>query len=158
MKGIVHVRIDSRLIHGQVAVVWSHFLQVTRIMVIDDEIAVDDMQKSLLRMVAPAEVRTSIISKETAANNIKAGKYEGQRVMILVKSPETIQYLMDQGIRVPSFNVGNMATREGTKQITKSISITPEEEKIFRELLTKGVEITVQMVPNDSVKYLKDIL
>ena len=69
MKGIVHIRIDDRLIHGQVAAFWTNSLSISRIMVVNDEVAVDEMQKSLLRMVAPASVRTSIISKETAIKN-----------------------------------------------------------------------------------------
>ena len=158
MKGFVHTRIDSRLIHGQVAGIWSGYLKISRIMVIDDEIANDEMQKQLLRMVAPAGVSTSIISKEKAVENIKAGKYGNQRVLLLVKTPIYIKYLFDQGLSIPSFNVGNMATRENTKKITSSIAITAEEENIFKDLIAKGVDISVQMVPNDSKKMLKDLL
>lgn len=158
MKGFVHVRIDSRLIHGQVAGIWSGFLQVSRIMVIDDEVANDDMQKQLLRMVAPAGIATSIITKEKALANIKADKYQKQRVLLLVKSPYYLKYLVDNGLDLPSFNVGNMATREGTRKITSSISITKEEEKDFQDLIDLGIQATVQMVPNDSKKALKEIL
>ena len=91
MKGIVHIRIDDRLIHGQVAAFWTNSLSISRIMVVNDEVAADEMQKSLLRMVAPASVRTSIISKETAIKNISAGKYEGQRVLLVLHhSPKVI--------------------------------------------------------------------
>lgn len=158
MKGIVHIRVDARLIHGQVAAIWSHYLKLTRIMVIDNEIAADEMQKKLLRMVAPAGVCTSIISEETALSNIKSGKYENQRVLILIKSPETINFLRNNGMDIKTFNVGNMATRDNTRQITKSISVTPKEEEILKELIRDGVRITVQMVPNESVKNMKDIL
>lgn len=59
---------------------------------------------------------------------------------------------------IKTFNVGNMATRDNTRQITKSISVTPKEEEILRELIRDGVKITAQMVPNESVKNMKDIL
>ena len=74
MEGIVHIRIDARMIHGQVAVMWSNYLRVNRIMVANDAVAEDEITKSALRMVAPAGMRTSLISLETAANNILAGK------------------------------------------------------------------------------------
>ena len=158
MKGFVHIRIDTRLIHGQVAGMWTGFLNVSRIMVVDDEIANDHMQKSLLRMVAPAGVATSIITKEKALEHIKAEKYKNQRVLLLVKEPKYLKYFADNELELLEFNVGNMATREGSRRITSSISITNEEEEIFCSLISRGVRITVWMVPKDSVKLLKDLL
>lgn len=158
MEGFVNIRIDSRLIHGQVAGIWTPYLQATRIMVIDDEIAQDDLQKDLLRMVAPVGVSTSILSKEKALNNIKEKKYINQRVLLVLKNPYYLLYLVENGVKISQINVGNLSTRENTRKITSTISITNEEEEIFRKLLERNVEITVQMVPNDSIKYLKDLL
>lgn len=158
MEGFVNIRIDSRLIHGQVAGIWTPYLQATRIMVIDDEIAQDDLQKDLLRMVAPVGVSTSISSKEKALNNIKEKKYINQRVLLVLKNPYYLLYLVENGVKISQINVGNLSTRENTRKITSTISITNEEEEIFRKLLERNVEITVQMVPNDSIKYLKDLL
>lgn len=158
MEGFVNIRIDSRLIHGQVAGIWTPYLQATRIMVIDDEIAQDDLQKDLLRMVAPVGVSTSILSKEKALNNIKEKKYTNQRVLLVLKNPYYLLYLVENGVKISQINVGNLSTRENTRKITSTISITNEEEEIFRKLLERNVEITVQMVPNDSIKYLKDLL
>lgn len=148
MEGIINVRVDDRLIHGQVAAFWTNTLRATRIMVIDDAIAADDTEKALLRMVAPASVKTSIISRETAAANIKAGKYAGQRVFVLVKSPETLLELMDIGVGLTDINIGNMANRDNTRQIKPSISVTPQEEQTLRELLARGVRVYAQMVPD----------
>ena len=144
MKGIVHIRIDDRLIHGQVAAFWTNSLSISRIMVVNDEVAVDEMQKSLLRMVAPASVRTSIISKETAIKNISAGKYEGQRVLLIVN--------------ITSFNVGNMAAKEGTRSIKRSVNVTDTDVEYFNKLLDAGVDISAIMVPDDPDCKLKDIL
>lgn len=149
MKGIVHFRIDDRLIHGQVATFWSNTLKVNRIMVINDQVANDEMQKSVLRMVAPAQIRTSIITKETAYKNITAGKYEGQRVLVIVKNPEDILDLIKMGLPVKEFNVGNMGAKSDTTQIKRSVSVTEENVKTFRELDSLGVEMTSIMVPDD---------
>lgn len=158
MKGFVNIRIDSRLIHGQVAGIWSPYLNITRIMVIDDMIVNDDMQKDLLRMVAPPGVSTSILSKEKALANIMSRKYENQRVLLVLKDPKYLLYLLDNGINIREINVGNLSKRENTRTITSSIYITNEEESIFRKLLLKNVDISVQMVPNDSKRKLKDLL
>lgn len=158
MEGIIHVRIDDRLIHGQVATQWTNELGATRIMVINDEIAADDVQKTVLRMAAPPNVATSIITKEKALNNIKNNKYSGQKVLIVVKSPSDIMDLIDGGLHLKKINVGNMSVREGTHHIRPTVSVTEEEEKVFKRLLNMDVEITTIMVPGDRVVYLKDVI
>lgn len=158
MEGIIHIRIDDRLIHGQVATQWTNELGATRIMVINDEVAANDVQKSVLRMAAPPNVATSIISREKALQNIKNNKYAGQRVLIVVKSPLDILYLMDHGLAVDKVNVGNMSTRDDTHHVRPTISINQTEEDAFKELLNRGVEITTIMVPGDNTAYLKDVL
>lgn len=158
MEGIIHIRIDDRLIHGQVATLWTNELGATRIMVINDEVANNEIQKTMLRMAAPSNVSTSLITEEKAVNNINNGNYKGQKVLVIVKNPETIVRLMDQGLDIKKINVGNMSTRENTHHIKPSVSITPEEEQAFRVLLDRGVEITAVMVPTDKMVYLKDLI
>lgn len=158
MEGIIDIRIDDRLIHGQVATLWTNELGATRIMVINDEVANNEIQKTMLRMAAPSNVSTSLITEEKAVNNINNGNYKGQKVLVIVKNPETVVRLMDQGLDIKKINVGNMSTRENTHHIKPSVSITPEEEQAFRVLLDRGVEITAVMVPTDKMVYLKDLI
>lgn len=150
MKGIIHIRIDDRLIHGQVATRWSTGLGVSRIMVANDEVAADEMQKGILRMVAPPGISTSIISKEKAATNILNEKYATQKVLMVLKNPMDALDLMDKGLEIKEINVGNMAKRDGTVQIKKSISVTEEEYKAFKELMNRGVKLTARMVPDEA--------
>ena len=157
MKSIVHIRIDDRLLHGQVVVFWSNSLQISRVMVINDEVANDELQKTFLRMVAPANIRTSILSKETAVKNILNEKYLGQRVMMIVKNPKDILDLMDLGLDIKEVNVGNMAARKDTIQIKRSVSITNDELRDFLELENRG-GLTAMMVPDEGKNYLKDYL
>lgn len=158
MEGIIHVRIDDRLIHGQVATQWTNELGATRIMVINDEVATNDVQKTVLRMAAPPNVSTSIITKETAVKNINSGKYKGQKVLIVMKSPIDALDLINMGLNITKINVGNMSVREGTRHIRPTVSINESEEAAFKELLNKGVDITTIMVPGDSKVYLKDVI
>lgn len=158
MKGIVHIRIDDRLIHGQVATRWSTGLGATRIMVANDQVAADDMQKSILRMVAPPGIATSIISKDTAATNILAGKYASQKVLVVLKNPMDALDLMEKGLQITDINVGNMAKRDNTVQIKKSISVTDEEVKAFKTLMEKGVNLTARMVPDEPETLLSKFL
>ena len=140
MKGFVHIRIDDRLIHGQVA---------TRIMVIDDAVAANDAEKAIVRMAAPAGINTSILPFEKAVANIQNGNYDGQRVMLIVKSPVTLVRMMDAGVALLPVNIGNMSNRPGTTQYKKSVSMTPEERAAVDKLLAAGIKVTAQMVPDD---------
>ncbi|MGG5318486.1 PTS system mannose/fructose/N-acetylgalactosamine-transporter subunit IIB [Enterococcus sp. AZ072] len=155
LEGIIHIRIDDRLIHGQVAGLWTNELKATRLMVINDQVATDDTQKSLLRMVAPGTVNTSIITEETAFANISAGKYAGQRVFVILKSPVEILNLLDRGLPIKRINVGNMSSRDNTEVIKQGISVTTEEKAAFKELLERGIEITTIRTPSNTESFLK---
>lgn len=149
MKGFVHIRIDDRLIHGQVATRWSTGLRVNRIMVIDDAVAANEDEKAILRMAAPVGVNTSILPFEKAVVNIKNGNYEGQRVMLIVKTPEILVKMMQAGVELLPVNIGNLSNRPDTTQYKKSISMTAGELAAVKELLKSGVKVTAQMVPDE---------
>lgn len=149
MEGFVHIRVDDRLIHGQVATRWATGLKVNRIMIIDDAVAVNETEKSILRMAAPAGVNTSILQFEKALANIKNGNYAGQRVMLVVKSPVILVKMMEAGINLLPVNIGNMSNRPGTTQYKKSISMTEDEKAAVEKLLQSGIKVTAQMVPDE---------
>ena len=149
MKNIVRVRIDERLIHGQVALAWSSMFQTTRFMVIDDEVAKDSFQVKLLKMVCPSGVKLSVLPVSEAANNLLADKYPTDRIFVLVKRPETLLHLWDAGVHIESVNVGNMSGRENSILIRKGLCVTQENVQAFRKLNDKGVKLTAQMVPSD---------
>lgn len=158
MKGINNIRIDDRLIHGQVATMWSNKLGVTRLMVVNDEVANNDIQKQVLRMAVPAGIASSIITTETALNNIKADKYADQNVLLIVKSPVDLLPFAEAGLELRTVNVGNMSNRKETTVLRPNISVTKEERAAFEKLLADGVEITMVMTPDDKKTFLKDIL
>lgn len=158
MPGIVAIRIDDRLIHGQVVAYWSNSLKLTRIMVANDQVAADDMRKSVLRMAVPAGIKTSIIPVERAAKQILEGKYAGQRVFLIVNSPADIIRLIDLGLPIKTINIGNMGGKDDTHVVKKYVNVTDEQEQQFRDLLARGIEITTQLVPQDPVTHLTDFL
>lgn len=159
MPGIIHIRVDDRLLHGQVCAVWTGTLESTRIMVANDAVAENDLRKSALRMAAPPTVRTSLIGVERAARQILEGKYAGQRVFLIVDGPADLLRLLDYGLPIKTVNVGNMAPADATaRQIKKSVSLTSEQEADFRKVIERGVDVTSQMVPSDPMSHLIDFL
>lgn len=127
-------------------------------MVANNEVASNDLQKTVLRMAAPPAVRTSIISKETAATNIKAGKYSRERVLLILKNPKDALDLMALDVDIKALNVGNMAHREGTVQIKKSVNVSKEDIACFNRLNELGVKLTAKMVPDEKDTNFMDLL
>ena len=150
-ENIENTRIDERLIHGQVAGIWSTSLSTQRIIVANDEAATDPLQKSSLRMAAPSSMRLSVLGVEAAAKNIQSGKYGKQRLFLLFKNPKDVLRFIEAQGPIKTVNVGNMSYKEGAREVTKSIQVLPEEEQIFETIASKGVTVTAQLVPNDPV-------
>ena len=147
---IVNVRVDERLIHGQVAAMWTGSLKISRIMVVDNEIINDDFRKKMLKMACPSGVKLSILDVKTATENIRIRKYEGERIFVIVKGPEVLVDLEKEGFPLKEVNVGNMSGGADTRQIKKTVNITEEDENAFRYLNEKSIVLYTQMVPTES--------
>ena len=146
---ISNIRIDVRLIHGQVAAMWINTLGVTRLMVVDQLACKDEMLKSVLKLACPGNVKLSILSPQKAAQNLLAEKYPDDRIMMVARGPQTLLQLYQEGYHMDTVNVGNMANSPGTKMIKKSIHVTPEDIACFLALDDLGVKFTAQMYPNE---------
>lgn len=156
MMEIVNIRIDDRLIHGQVAAVWSLSTKATRIMVVDDQVVKDPVNKEALKMACPSQCKLSILTVEKAAANLCSGKYEGERVFLVAKGPRAIRDLYDHGFHMEKVNVGNMGGKQNTRMLKKAVSVSEEDVENFLYLADKGVAITAQMVPGDeAVDFVK---
>ncbi|GKS55903.1 MULTISPECIES: PTS system mannose/fructose/N-acetylgalactosamine-transporter subunit IIB [Enterococcus] len=155
---IIGVRIDGRLIHGQVANLWVTKLSITRILVVDDEVAMNTVEKSGLKLATPAGVKLSVLPIEKAAENILAGKYDSQRLLIVAKKPDQLLKLVERGVPIKEVNVGNMSQTNETRSITKSINVVEKDIEDFKQLNARGVHLTAQMVPSDKSEDFMSLL
>lgn len=146
---IIGSRIDGRLVHGQVANLWATKLDISRFMVVDDAVAKNNIEKQGLKLATPSGVKLSVLPVEKAANNILAGKYDSQRLLIIAKNPQVYLQLVEAGVPIEEINVGNMSQTNETKSITKSINVTDEDINVFEKLDEKNIQIVAQMVPGD---------
>lgn len=151
-----NVRIDERLIHGQVATMWTNALRLTRIMVVGDDIVKNDIQKTALKTACPHGVHLSILTAKGAARRINSGKYQGQTVLVLVKNPGVLKQMVDNGVKLPEINVGNMSTKTNSRQVAKSVAVTEKDVENFKYLNEKGCYLYHQMVPaEDKEDFMK---
>ncbi|WP_017001105.1 PTS system mannose/fructose/N-acetylgalactosamine-transporter subunit IIB [Mammaliicoccus lentus] len=155
---IIANRVDGRLIHGQVANLWATKLNITRFLVIDDEVAQSDVDKQSLKLATPSGIRLSVLPIEKAAHNINNGKYDSQRLMVIARKPDRFLQLLEHGVKLDELNVGNMSQTEETQSLTKSINVTDTDIDVFKKLNDKGLKIVSQMVPNDEAVNFMSLL
>jgi len=146
---IVDVRIDDRLIHGQVTGYWIPFLSVDRIVIIDDKIIEDKTRVATLKLGCPAKVKLAIINAQSAAEKLLAGLDEGSRVMLLCACPSQLVQLADAGYVVESLTVGNLSAKADSVKIKKTIFLTPQQKEDFKKLAVLGVRLFYQNIPGD---------
>lgn len=147
---IVGARIDFRLIHGQVANLWANARQVSRFMVVDDQVSQDDTQKQVLRMATPATCRLSVLPVDKAAANITAGKYDAQRLFIVAKKPETYLRLLKAGVKLDEIIVGNMTTMDSVKKFGLNVNCDQGDLDAFAEIQKMGVPMVMQLTPQNT--------
>lgn len=159
MVNIVNVRIDERLIHGQVAAYWTNNLNVTRLMVIDDLASQDEIQKMALKMACPSTVKLSILSVDRAVERLNdPTAYDGERVFIVLRGTETLEKVIEKGAPIKNITVGNMSNKVGSTRVYHTVCVTQEDIRRFRELADKGITFTAQMVPSDEPQNFIDLI
>lgn len=155
---IIGVRIDGRLIHGQVANLWIPKLQIDRVIVVDDKVTESPIEKSGLRLAAPLGVKVSALSVERASKQLLDERYGNQRLLILAKNPAPLLGLIENGVNLVEINVGNMSKSDETKMITNSINVTNDDVDVFKSIKNSGVKLVSQMVPGTKEEDFSELL
>lgn len=156
---IVLFRIDERLIHGQVAVAWSKTLKVTHIVVASDKAAESELQKAALKMAAPADVKVTVRSMESAAEVLNDPRLADKRVMVVVKTPRDALNLARLVPGIPMVNLGNCGFLEGDgkKNYSSYIRLDDGDIQVLRELQILA-PVEIQILPTEQKKTLDNFL
>ena len=145
-----HLRIDNRLIHGQVTVAWAGNLGAERLIVSNDEVAADDMQRMILPQAARG-VPTSVLGIQETLDYCASEGAQGESIFVIAKLPADALALVRGGLKPEEINVGNQAPRPGTKftMVTRSIAVTAEDAETYRAIADEGFALQQRMMPND---------
>ncbi|HOT96264.1 MAG TPA: PTS sugar transporter subunit IIB [bacterium] len=147
---LVQVRIDDRLIHGQVVVGWRHVLDPQRIMLCSDEVATSDWQKTIYMSAVTNDIAASVLTLQETVAELGSGLLEKERVLLLVDSPKMLVQLVDAGVPITEVNVGGMHFRAGKNQIAPFIFVDEEDISHFRTLYERGIKLEGRDVPTRS--------
>ncbi|HDR1555493.1 TPA: PTS mannose transporter subunit IIAB, partial [Pasteurella multocida] len=142
-------RIDDRLIHGQVATRWTKESKVSRIVVVNDDVAKDSVRSTMLKSVAPPGVTAHVVDVEKMIRVYNNPEYAGERMMLLFTNPTDVVRLMEAGVAFKSINVGGMAYKDGKKMITSAVAVDDKDIEAFKKLDAQNIELDVRKVSND---------
>ncbi|MDY7078376.1 MAG: PTS sugar transporter subunit IIB [Chloroflexota bacterium] len=152
------VRIDDRLIHGQVIAVWCKHRRFTRIVIVDDGVAADSFMQEVLGLAAPPGLQVDVFSIEDGIKVVNEDKSNWGTMMVLIKSPLSAKQLYDGGLNYSALNIGGIGSGPGRKNIFKNIAVSKEEVVILKYLMDQGVEITLLTVPGEKSKSFSDLV
>ena len=154
----VLIRVDDLLFHGQVLIGWTRALGVDHALVADDQAAADPMQGPLMRMAAPTGLTVTILPVDEAAAALQDGRDHRDRMIVIVRGPDTLVRLYKAGLELTTVNVGNVRSGEGRTKLTKEVHASAEELELWRFLDSAGVELSAQWLPDQRRTHLNPLV
>lgn len=158
MRNVLVTRIDDRLIHGQVVTAWIKVYPINKILIIDDELSKNQLMLRIYKAAAPTGVEVVLMNQEDAAEYLLDDPVKGENIMVLVKIPEVIEKIINQGYEISKIILGGMGASEKRKRFNRNVSASEEEIASFRRIVDKGIKIVYQLVPNDREMDIKELL
>lgn len=156
------LRIDDRLIHGQIAVVWSKELGVDRIVVANDKVVKNDVQKATLKMAAPASVKCSILSVEDACRIFNDPRSAGMKILAIVNNTTDARRICEQVKDVALFNVGNYGliseNVKDKKKLGDTFYVDEKDRENLKAIVNMGVRSEYQLIPTNPAKQIKNLI
>lgn len=143
------LRVDHRLIHGQVALSWVKSLGTDAILVANDDVPGDELRKSTLKLARPADAKLVIKTIDDSIENINGGRTDSYRLFIVVESIHDAYRLASACPTVDHINLGGTKPREGTQSLSKLVSVSDDDVRELDELQSRGTEIEIRAVATD---------
>ncbi|MEO1770491.1 PTS sugar transporter subunit IIB [Candidatus Enterococcus ferrettii] len=144
------VRIDFRLIHGQVITKWNKKAQAKQIMIVDDQLSKDPFMADIYVMAAPPGVSVEICTIDDFSKKCMENSFEYGSILVLLKSIDTAKQLFDNGVKLKELQIGGTGSGAGKVNISKGIALTKEEYQDLSDMAASGTKVYIQMIPEDS--------
>ncbi|MBT9776589.1 PTS mannose/fructose/sorbose transporter subunit IIB [Clostridium sp. MCC353] len=156
------LRIDDRMVHGQIAVLWTKQLDVTHILVANDKVAQNDIQKASLKMAAPASVKCSILSVEDAVSVATDQRAENFKILMLVNNTADARTIAERIKGIEVFNVGNYGligeNVSAKRKLGDTFYVDEKDVENLKAVIGTGVKSVYQLVPTKPAEPLQDLL
>lgn len=150
--GVALVRVDNRLVHGQVLEAWVPALDADALLVADDEAAGNVLARSAMSLAIPSRLRFSVLRIAAAADLLRPGGQgaPGARTLVLVRDVRDAESLAGAGVPLAALNLGNVHFAAGRRAVTASVHLSPGEVAALERLAAAGTQIEARAVPNEA--------
>lgn len=155
--GVKLINIDDRLIHGQVATTWVKDLGIESIIIVDDAVSKDPVQKSVAGLAVPG-IKVSIFSVEDFLGVLKKTTIK-KVTMVLFTNPIDVLKCKRNGFDFTEMNVSGMRFNDKRVRLHKNVSVTPEEKAAFDALIhEEHIKVWMQTTTRDDQYKFEDLL
>ncbi|MBQ0836256.1 PTS system mannose/fructose/N-acetylgalactosamine-transporter subunit IIB [Lactiplantibacillus pentosus] len=153
-------RIDSRLLHGQVATVWTKSVSPNRILVVSDEVAQDALRKILIVQAAPPGVKANVITVDKMIEIYHDSLFDNVKPLILTDTPQNMARLVAGGLDFSQtgIDIGSLAFSTGMVMVTNAVAVGQAEADALYALAAAGLKVYAQKVPTDKQVDLMPLL
>lgn len=152
------VRVDHRLLHGQVAFAWTKVLQTDCILIANDAVSKDQLRMSALRMAKPDSVKLVMKNIEDSILALNSGVTDKYNLFIIVETIEDVYRLTKEFTNIKEVNLGGTKSTEERKQISKAVFVSEKDCERIKEMNDHGIKVTVQMVPDEPAQNAIDLI
>lgn len=144
------LRVDHRLLHGQVAFAWTSYLEANCILVASDAVMTDQIRKTTIKLCKPNGVKLVIKNIEDSIKAINSGVTDKYNLLIVVESIKDAARLAENCPQVKSINLGGIKKKDNTTKWGNAVFVTDEEIEIVKEMIGNNIEVEIRQIPSES--------
>lgn len=145
------IRVDQRMVHGQVCVKWTSFSKATKIICVDDGVAANETMKKIYKLAAPANVKCLVYSVDRCIEKWNENQFNDGVCMVLFKTIDTCYRAYKAGFPIKKLQLGNVP--KGSEPVTSlgnEVHVTDQELELIKKMASEGVEIEIRTIPEMS--------
>jgi mannose/fructose/N-acetylgalactosamine-specific phosphotransferase system component IIB len=145
---IVLLRVDERLIHGQVVVGWGEEIHMNRIVVVDDEISASLWEQELYCLGVPPTMQAEFTSVDAARDQLSHWQADPGRIVVLIRDAQSLERMAADGsLSDMSVNLGGLHSAPGRERVLPYLYLSPEDRESLRKVEQSGARVSAQDVP-----------
>lgn len=158
MYNIKLVRLDFRLIHGQVIAKWFGQIMGNEIVIIDDDLSQDSFMASIYEMSAPVDSKVHVYSVEDAVKKVEDGTFASGKVLVLFKNVDQVFKAVEKGFKIDELQIGGLGSAPGRINVYGPITLDNHDASLLKKIADQGTNIYLQQVPEEAKMTFSKVL
>ena len=158
MYNIKLVRLDFRLIHGQVIAKWFGQIMGNEIVIIDDDLSQNSFMASIYEMSAPVDSKVHVYSVEDAVKKVEDGTFASGKVLVLFKNVDQVFKAVEKGFKIDELQIGGLGSAPGRINVYGPITLDDHDASLLKRIADQGTNIYLQQVPEEAKMTFSKVL